>query len=629
MELHGCRGRTSPRAHTVVLPGRKWCVNNEIPLGKRTRLYRCFEIVPAAVSYTALLLVFIIPFFSPRVGAYYVLAIVAIMFVRAIRGSVDLARGFARYKASARVDWAARLVDIGLTLDGKRVPPSPPGSFHVNEHRELLARIKAEPEKYIHPSDIRHAIIIAAYNESYDVIAPTIRGLMYSTTPADQLCIFFAYEARGGENMKRTAQRLKREFGYRFGRFELVEHPRDLPEELAGKGANITYAGYRVQEWAQEEGFAADEVIVTTLDCDNKPYESYFDYVGYEYIACVERKKRSFQPIALYLSNIWDAPAVTRVIASANCFWNLTTTVRPIAIRNFASHSQPLDALIEMDFWSKRTIVEDGHQYWRSYFHFGGDYKVVPVHVPIYQDAVLAGGLKQTMIAQFKQLSRWSYGASDVPFVAARMADSKGPFFGSFVRLLSLLEGHVTLASVSLIIAVGGWVPFIVMSQTDSGTDAFVKQMPFMVGVIQQVAMISLIISIIVFWNLIPPRPVRYGRLRGIMMLGQWLLYPATILGYNASTALYSQGRLLLGKYREKFDVTEKSVVSEPQRDAAFSGSPLSMREVDNYRESHMHRGDRTRGRSTQVATADHEKTRSDPTNDAVDPSAHDATSED
>lgn len=541
-------------------------METEIPLGKRRPLYRAFEMLPAAISYTALLLTIILPIISPRIGAYYVLAIVAIMFYRAIRGAFDLAHGYSRYKRAARVDWSARLMDIGLTLDGKRVPPSPPGSFKVHKHRELLDRVKTNPEIYPHPSNLRHAVIVAAYNESYEVIAPTIRGLCYSTTPGDQLCIFFAYEERGGDGIEETAQRLKAEYGHRFGHFELVKHPKDLPEELAGKGANITYAGYRVQNWADENGHAYSDVIVTTLDCDNKPYESYFDYVAYEYIKDPDRKRRSFQPIALYLSNIWDAPVITRVVASANCVWNLTSTVRPYTLRNFASHAQPLDALVEMDFWTKRSIVEDGHQYWRSYFHFGGNYKVRPIHVPIYQDAVLAGNLKKTAIAQFKQLSRWSYGASDVPYVAQQMADKRAPFWPSLIRFLSLLEGHVTVACVSPIIAFGGWVPVIMMLRSGEA-DAFVRNTPFLMGVIQQVAMVSLLTSLVVVLNLIPPRPAKYGRFRSFMMLGQWFFYPATMLIYNSSTYIYSQGRLLLGKYREKFDVTEKAVVSEPQRD--------------------------------------------------------------
>ncbi|GAA4284843.1 hypothetical protein GCM10022261_23740 [Brevibacterium daeguense] len=552
--------------------------DNEIPLGRRSALYRAFEVLPALISWSAILLVFVLPLFSPRLAAGYVLAVVGIMFYRAIRGSVDLSRGYRRYKAASRVDWSARLMDIGLTLDGRRVPPAPAHSFRVHRHRELLAEIQADPRSYPHPSELMHAVIVAAYNEPYDVIAPTIRGLSYTSTPGEQLLIFLAYEERGGEEMERTAQRLKETFGSRFAAFELVKHPQDLPEELAGKGANITYAGHRLAEYAAAHGLDPENVLVTTLDCDNKPYESYFDCVAYEFIACRDRKRRSYQPISLYLSNIWDAPAITRVIASANCFWNLTCTVRPFALRNFASHTQPLDALIEIGFWSKRTIVEDGHQFWRSYFHFRGDYRVVPIHVPIFQDAVLAGGLRETMIAQFKQLSRWSYGASDVPFVAAGVfgRNRRSPLLKGTVHFLSLLEGHVTLAAVSLIIAVGGWTPFLIMHQL-GGTDALVRQMPFLVGAIQQVAMISLLISLVIFWNLLPPRPVHYTRRRTVMMFAQWLLYPVTILGFNATTALYSQSRLLLGRYREKFEVTAKAPANEvreaAERTAAAAAS--------------------------------------------------------
>ena len=63
--------------------------------------------------------------------------------------------------------------------------------------------------------------------------------------------------------------------------------------------------------------------------------------------------------------------------------------MRSHTLKNFASHSQPLLALSEMGFWSKKTIVEDGHQYWRSLFFFKGNYEVLPIHVAIYQDAVM------------------------------------------------------------------------------------------------------------------------------------------------------------------------------------------------------------------------------------------------
>ena len=38
--------------------------------------------------------------------------------------------------------------------------------------------------------------------------------------------------------------------------------------------------------------------------------------------------------------------------------------------------------------------------------------------MPIYQDAVLSSTYVKTLKAQFIQLRRWAYGASDVPYVA-------------------------------------------------------------------------------------------------------------------------------------------------------------------------------------------------------------------
>ena len=132
--------------------------------------------------------------------------------------------------------------------------------------------------------------------------------------------------------------------------------------------------------------------------------------------------------------------------------------MRPYALRNFASHSQPLDALEEMNFWSVRTIVEDGHQYWRSYFHFRGNYSVVPIHLPIYQDAVMSDSYRKTLKAQFIQLRRWAYGVSDVPYVALNLSrcHTKKMFRG-IVKFFMLVESNVSLGTSSIIIASGGW----------------------------------------------------------------------------------------------------------------------------------------------------------------------------
>lgn len=152
------------------------------------------------------------------------------------------------------------------------------------------------------------------------------------------------------------------------------------------------------------------------------------------------------------------------------------------------------------------------------------------------------------------------------------------PFWPSLWRLLSLLEGHVTLASLSIIVAVGGWMPILLAARSARG-DAFVQNLPFVVGTTQQVAMLGLIVSVVLAWRMLPPRPERYGIMRNVGMLAQWLLFPFTIIGYNAATALYSQGRLLLGSYRERFDVTVKMAVPEAD-ERVFHRTPVEGKEA-------------------------------------------------
>ena len=248
-----------------------------------------------------------------------------------------------------------------------------------------------------------------------------------------------------------------------------------------------------------------------------------------------------------------------RVIAMSNSFFHVISTMRPHLLKNFASHSQPLAALMGMDFWSKRTIVEDGHQYWRSLFYFEGKYSVVPIRVPIYQDAVISDTFGATLKAQFVQLRRWDYGASDVPYVGVRLfsKERREPFVPLFVKFVRLLDGHVTLAIMAPIVAFGGWVPML-MNLRSRGSVAF--NLPNVVGIIQTVAAIGILVTIFVSLRMLPKRPEKYKSNRTLAMVLQWVLSPVIAIVYQSAAAFYAQTRLMLGKYMEKFDVTKKVV---------------------------------------------------------------------
>lgn len=552
-------------------------MNNEIPLGKRTRFYRFFEMVPALLSYGAIILLIVLSLLSPIIAAVYLLMIILTLLIKVIGMTYHMVTGRARMDKASLVNWRERLADLEtpqVSYDQRRDTAS--DALWYSQHVENLRRVAVAEEGFFpKPSEVYNALIIPAYNEPFEVIDPTIQSVIDTSYDNQRLIVIFAYEERGGDEMKQTAARLEKKYKTAFHTFRAVEHPKDIPNEVVGKGGNITHAGRWLKEYLSEQGIGYGNVIVTTMDCDNKPHSSYFDYLTYEFILREDRKHLSFQPVCLFTSNIWDVPAPMRVIATGNSFWNIISSMRPHSLRNFASHSQPMDALVEMDFWSVRTIVEDGHQYWRSYFHFGGNYDVVPIHVPIYQDAVLSGTYMKTLKAQFTQLRRWAYGASDVPYVAERVLTKQRnvPFWPGFTRFVRLLDGHVTLACVSVMVAFGGWVPLLI-NQEAAARSIVVHQLPDTISLLQRIAMIGLAVAIFSAFKLLPPRPERYKKRRNILMLLQWFLMPITSVVYSSLSAYNAQTHLLLGKYLDKFDVTEKAMVADSAEADTNAPSP-------------------------------------------------------
>ena len=534
-------------------------VDIEIPLGKRTRSYRFFEMLPAILSYGALILLVVLSFFSPLLAAVYLMLVIVTLLVKAVGIAYHTIGGRNNLERAQKIDWRERLKDLENPQESYELRiKSRSKAFGMQNHIDNLRLAAADPGAFPKPSELYNLVIIAAYNESYEIIEPTVQSLLATTYDKTHLIIALAYEARGGDGIQKTAEQLRKKFASQFVDFVLVKHPPDLPNEVVGKGGNITFAGKHMQTWLDEKGIEYKNVLVTTLDSDNHPHAVYFDYATYEFVVHEDRKHLAFQPISLFLNNIWDVPALMRVVATGNSFWNIISSMRPHSLRNFASHSQPMEALVEMGFWSTRTIVEDGHQYWRSYFYFNGNYDVIPLFIPIYQDAVLDVTYWKTLKAQFIQLRRWAYGASDVPYVATRVFSRKSnvPFFAGLSRLFRLIDGHLTLASVSILIAIGGWVPLFINNQAYH--DVVAHQLPDMISSIQQVALIGLFITVFLSLKMLPPRPERYKRIRTVGMVAQWLLMPVSAIVYSAGAALYSQGRLFLGNYLTKFDVTNK-----------------------------------------------------------------------
>lgn len=522
--------------------------NIEIPLqSEKTKLYKFYEKLPAILSWSLLATPLVLSQISARATVFFILAYLLMWFVRMVGLNVRVLQGWRTMKIHERLHWDKLLDDLEKRAVTVRKP---------KWHQQNIERLERHPA-LVRPSEAVHVVMIATYNESREVVEPTVQSVIDSNYDLKKVILIIAYEERGGPDTEKMSTGLIRKYGKRFKHAEAIKHPAHLPGEVVGKGGNITYAGRKLREWLDDQKIDPNHVILTTLDSDNRPHPNYLAALTYTYCLCPEPKLISFQPIPLFTNNIWDAPAPMRVIATGNSFWMVIQALRPHILRNFSAHAQSMRALIDTDFWSVRTIVEDGHQFWRSYFRYDGRHEVYPIFVPIYQDAVLAEGYRRTLKAQFIQLRRWAWGASDIPYLLTKAfhAKNKIPLHDRIGKAFRLMEGHLSWATAPPILLFSAFIP--VLFNPD---DIAANQLPNVASTIQRVAMAGLFITLFLSLKALPPKPLRYKRHRTVFMVLQWGILPLTTLGYSATSALYSQTRLALGKYLDKFDVTEKAV---------------------------------------------------------------------
>lgn len=555
------------------------------PIADRYWFIRLFEILPGFVSWGLLALPILLSIFAPVLVAYFIIAFDLFWLMKAIGLAYRLIRGYRKLGSEQRINWRARLEWVEHPEEQLKAAEQKLSKLVENtpwlakrwvigryskadkarkvEYATQLAELKElrllanKQSTDLAPSQLHHAVVLAVYNEGMDILEPSVKALADADYDTKKIMLVIAYEERGGEQTEKNVQDLIARYGHHFEWAAAIKHPDGIEGEVIGKGGNITFAGRELALEVERRGIDPEHVIVTTFDSDHRAGQQYFSYLSYAYATNPNRSRKSYQPIPMFFNNIWDAPAPMRVIAVNNSFWLLMETMRPRRLRNFAAHAQGLKALIETDFWSVSTIVEDGHQFWRSYFAFDGDHQVVPLFVPVYQDAVLAETYVKTLKAQYRQVRRWAWGASDVQYVVREsIKNPRIPFWSKVVWNFRLLDGHVSWATTSFIITFTAYLPLYL--NPSYKTQILAHQLPYIVSYIQQFALIGMVILIVTSMVSMPPRPAHYKRHRNIWMVTQWVFQPVTAIVFGSLAALEAQTRLMIGR-RLEFQVTDKS----------------------------------------------------------------------
>ena len=497
-------------------------------------LWRLCEILPGALSWSALILPLLLSWSWPSLVALYILLFDLYWLFRAFYMAYFMARSYHKMRRALRSDFASRLQNL------------PKGDPLVIDWKKIY-----------------HAIIFATFGEELETLLPSVESVLENDWPQKQKIIVLAGEERDRARLYRVGEVLQKKFADRLFAFLISEHPDGIAGELRGKGAGSKWAGQLLSKFAEGKGLNEDEIIVHIADADTRFEKQYFNAVTLEFVTNPNRHRRSYQPIPLYSNNIWQTTTIARLAAWGSSFWQMIEASRPWRLVNFSTHAYSLKMLREMDYWAVDCVNEDSRQFWRAYFAFDGDHEAVPIYLPVRMDAVLTDNFWTTLKNQYLQKRRWAYGVEHLPYIVSEtIRNKKISRLDVTVKVSRLIEGAYTWATATFYLMFVGWLPSI-FSATYRDT-VLAHNFPIISRVILSSAWILLLISIYISLSFLPPRPPGFRRRKYVEMAADWLIMPISAIFFSSFPALEAQTRLMLGRYLG-FWVTPKAGVKARQ----------------------------------------------------------------
>jgi len=490
--------------------------------GKKRFFYRCLEILPGLASWTTLIGVVLLSIYAPFVAAYFVIAFALFWVLKTAFLSYHLRYNWKRLRHHMSLDWT-KMVD-----------------------------------RFAY-SNIHHVVILPFYKEPASVIEHSLTALSKVNYDLKKIIVVLAGEERAGEHAYEVSRKMKDAFGPIFGHFLVSIHPMDVPGEMPGKGSNAACAAEKVRTEILDPGnLSYEETLVSIFDIDTVLYPDYFNCLVWHFFTAENPLKSSFQPVPIFNNNIWEAPAISRVVAMSSTFWEMVQQERPERMATFSSHSVSFKALYEVGYWQTNMVSEDSRIFWNLLVANNGKYNVVPLSYPVSMDANAAPTLWQTITQIYKQHRRWTYGVENLCYILYHFTQNKTiPLKQRIVVSLQQAEGYWSLVTNPIMLFILGWAPIYLGGQQFHQT-VLSYNLPIVVRDLLILAMFGLVISSVISLTLIPPKPKKASRFRYIVMAVQWIMIPATMIFFSAIPGLDAQTRLMFGKYMG-FWVTPKS----------------------------------------------------------------------
>jgi len=486
-------------------------------------LERFLEIIPGSLTWLALTSPIWLSFTLPYAVAYLILIADVYWLLTAFRIAILILLGY------KKMEWAQK----------------------QNWQKLLQKDFPDEWGKYY------HLILVPTYKEALYILEPTFNAIIKSAYPGNKIFIAVGFESRDDpEKIKQTQDYLKKIEKKVAGVFTTI-HPYNLPGEVAGQGSNKNWMIKHIMPNLEQKGIKIDDVFVTTLDADFCLHREFLSGALHKYLSLPSsiRDKRTFTGVFLYHNNYWQTPTPMRLMATGTSFWQLAEMVGSDKYMNYSSMSISLKGLLDIGLWIPDKVNDDNGFYWKAYFHFNGDYRVIPHFLPISGDAVQDTTLLKTFQNQYFQIKRWAYGVEHIPFIVKQYFTKEIDFWDKTDRVLFKIWGDLKWGFLAIFVTFGSLLIPLVNPQFRVSVLSI--NLPIVSSWILTATFFGLFATIYVHEKTAPKRPANWSFFKKIWSYIQWLLIPLILITISSLPAIDAQTSLMFGKKLE-FRVTRK-----------------------------------------------------------------------
>jgi len=489
---------------------------------KERIIYRALEMLPGTLSWATIIGAFILSYFKPLWVAIFVILFALYWLFKALYFSFYLRASYKILKRNQNTDWLQKLKN--LSSEQYNLP------------------LKSWKEIY-------HLVVLPMYNEPFEIVNDTFEHLANCHYPKDKLIVILATEERAGRKAQIIGEKIQKLYGDKFLKLAVTTHPDNIPGELKAKSANELWASKKAKEIIDQMKIPYENVIYSSFDIDTVIFPDYFSRLTYCYLTSKNPLRTSFQPIPLFLNNIWQVPVISRVFSLSTSFWHIINQEREEKLITFSSHSMPFKALVDVGFKMPNVVSDDSRIFWQCLLYYDGEYYTKPLYYPISMDANLAESFFKTLKHIYKQQRRWAYGAGEIPYAIFGFLKNKNIDIRKKISFsLELLESHWNWACGSIILLFFGWLPLVLGGQDFSQT-IFAYNLSRMVGRILTASMIGLLSSAYYAFYILPPKSPGAKKKNPLLIVLEWFTVPFTMVFFTSLPALDAQTRWFFGKY--------------------------------------------------------------------------------